>query len=113
MLLASTHPLLPVALPPLAALNRERLRAHGFQLNGDSLLAAPGCLRGADWSALAPALALAPIEDWLAMAARHLLGQRCSESTAFWQGIVAWADSAAAAIAMVPTAGQWEALWQR
>lgn len=105
--------LLPVALPPLAEVDRERLRAHGFQLNGDSLLAAPRCLRGADWPGLVPTLALAPVEDWLAMTARHLLGQRCSESIAFWQGIVAWADTAAAAVAVVPTAEQWEALWQR
>ena len=102
--------LLPVTLPALPAASREHLASHGFHLHDDRLLAAPACLRGANWLQLVPALATAPVDSWLTLATTHVLEQASSASLSFWQAIVSWADSAAAELAVVPTRAQWEAL---
>ena len=102
--------LLPMTLPALPEASREHLARHGFHLHDDRLLAAPACLRGANWPQLLPALAMAPVDSWLTLATAHVLEQASCASLSFWQAIVSWADTAAVELAVVPTCAQWEAL---
>ena len=105
--------LLPVPIPALPPAALAQLRDQGFDVSDGQLRAAPTLLRGANWSQLLVALSAATAAQWTAIAANHLLTQACSQTLAYWRPIVSWASDAAAELSVVPTASQWEVLWQQ